>query len=43
MVGLLDWELWSAADQAKRSVLLTKIGVMVACSSVFKPVPRLIE
>jgi len=33
----------SAADQAKRSVLLMRMGVMMACSSVFKSVPRLIE
>jgi len=33
----------SAVDQAKRSVLLTKIGVMMARSSEFNPVPRLME
>ena len=33
----------SAADQAKRSVLLMRIGVMVARSSEFKPVPKLIK
>jgi len=33
----------SATDQAKRFVLLIRIGVMVARSSEFKPVPRLIE
>jgi len=33
----------SAADQAKRSVLLMRMGVMVARSLEFKPVPRLIE
>jgi len=33
----------SAADQAKRSVLLMRMGVMMARSSEFKPVPRLIE
>jgi len=33
----------SAADQAKRSVLLIRMGVMVARSSEFKLVPRLIE
>jgi len=33
----------SAADQAKRFVLLTKIGVMMARSSKFKPVPKLME
>jgi len=33
----------SAADQAKRFVLLVRMGVMMARSSEFKPVPRLIE
>jgi len=33
----------SAVDQAKRSVLLVRMGVMMARSSEFKPVPRLIE
>jgi len=33
----------SGADQAKRSVLLTRIGVMMAHSSEFKPVPKLME
>jgi len=33
----------SAADQAKRSVLLTRIGVMMARLSEFNPVPRLME
>jgi len=33
----------SATDHAKRSVLLMRMGVMMARSSVFKPVPRLIE
>jgi len=33
----------SAVDQAKRSVLLTRMGVMMARSSEFKPVPRLME
>jgi len=33
----------SAADQVKRSVLLTRIGVMMARSSKFKPVPKLME
>jgi len=33
----------SVADQAKRSVLLTRIGVMLARSSEFKPVLRLME
>jgi len=33
----------SAVDQAKRSVLLMRMSVMVARSSEFKPVPRLIE
>jgi len=33
----------SAADQAKRSVLLIRMGVMVARSLEFKLVPRLIE
>jgi len=33
----------STADQAKRSVLLTRIGVMMARSSEFKPVPKLME
>jgi len=33
----------SAADQAKRSVLLTRIGVMMACSLEFKLVPKLME
>jgi len=33
----------SAADQAKRSVLLTRIGVMMARSSKFNPVPKLME
>jgi len=33
----------SAADQAKRSVLLTRIGVMMARSSEFKPMPKLME
>jgi len=33
----------SAADQAKRFVLLTSIGVMMARSSEFKLVPKLIE
>jgi len=33
----------SAGDQAKRSVLLIKMGVMMARSSKFKPVPKLME
>jgi len=33
----------SAADQVKRSVLLVSMGVMMARSSEFKSVPRLIE
>jgi len=33
----------SAADQAKRSVLLMRMGVMMARSSEFKLVPRLME
>ena len=33
----------SAADQAKRSVLLTRIGVMMARSSEFNLVPKLME
>jgi len=33
----------STADQAKRFVLLVRMGVMMARSSEFKPVPRLIE
>jgi len=33
----------SAVDQAKRSVLLTRIGVMMARSLEFKPVPKLME
>jgi len=33
----------SAADQAKRSVLLVRMGVMMTRSSEFNPVPRLIE
>jgi len=33
----------SAANQAKRSVLLMRMGVMMARSSEFKPVPRLME
>jgi len=33
----------SATDQAKRSVLLTRIGVMMACSLEFNPMPRLME
>jgi len=33
----------SAADQAKRYVLLMRMGVMMAHSSEFKSVPRLIE
>jgi len=33
----------SAADQAKKSVLLMRIGVMMAHSLEFKPVPRLME
>jgi len=33
----------SAADQAKRSVLPTRTGVMMARSSEFNPVPRLME
>jgi len=33
----------STTDQAKRFVLLVRIAVMMACSSEFKPVPRLIE
>jgi len=33
----------STTDQAKRSVLLTRIGVMMARSSEFKPVPKLME
>jgi len=33
----------STADQAKRSVLLVRMGVMMARSSEFKPVLRLIE
>jgi len=33
----------SAADQAKRSVLLTRIGVMMTRSSEFKAVPKLME
>jgi len=33
----------STVDQAKRSVLLMRMGVMMARSSEFKLVPRLIE
>jgi len=33
----------SAADQAKRSVLLMRMGVMMSHSSEFKSVPRLME
>jgi len=33
----------SAADQAKRFVLLMRMGVIVARSSEFKPVPKLME
>jgi len=33
----------SAADQAKRSVLLMRMGVMMTRSLEFKPVPRLME
>jgi len=33
----------SAANQAKRYVLLMRIGVIVARSLEFKPVPKLIE
>jgi len=33
----------SAADQAKRSVLLTRIGMMMVRSSEFKLVPKLKE
>jgi len=33
----------SVADQAKRSVLPTRIGVMMARSSEFNPMPRLME
>jgi len=33
----------SAADQAKRFVLLTRIGVMMARSSEFNPVSKLME
>jgi len=33
----------SAADQVKISVLLMRMGVMMARSSEFKPVPRFIE
>jgi len=33
----------SAADQAKRSVLLTRIGVIMARSLEFKLVPKLME
>jgi len=33
----------STADQAKRSVLLMRMGVMMARSSEFRPVPRLME
>jgi len=33
----------SVADQAKRSLLLTRIGVMMARSLEFKPVPKLME
>jgi len=33
----------SAADQAKKLVLLTRIGVMMARSSRFKLVPKLME
>jgi len=33
----------SVADQVKRSVLLMRMGVMMARSSEFKPVPRLME
>jgi len=33
----------SVADQEKRSVLLTRIGVMMARSSEFKSVPKLME
>jgi len=33
----------SVADQAKRSMLLVRMGVMMARLSEFKPVPKLIE
>jgi len=33
----------SATDQAKRSVFFTRIGVMMARSSEFNLVPRLME
>jgi len=33
----------SAVDHAKRSVVLMRICVIVALSSEFKPVPKLIE
>jgi len=33
----------SATDQAKRSILLTRIDTMMARSSEFKPVPKLME
>jgi len=33
----------SAADQAKSSVLLMRMGVMMTRSLEFKPVPRLME
>jgi len=33
----------SAADQTKRSMLLTRTGVMMARSSEFNSVPRLME
>jgi len=33
----------SATNQAKRSVLPTRTGVMMACSLEFNPVPRLME
>jgi len=33
----------SATDQAKRSVLLVRMGVMMARSLEFKPMPKLIE
>jgi len=33
----------SVVDQAKRSVLPTRTGVMMACPSEFNPVPRLME
>jgi len=33
----------SAVDQAKRSMLLIRMGVMMARSSEFKPVPKLMK